>query len=87
MKSIAMWLTVGCLMQSFSGAAQSPNIIIVMTDDQGYPNLSCVGHPLLETPSVDKLYDNGVRLTDFHVAPMCTPTAPTLPNKRRLGWN
>ncbi|MAI20203.1 MAG: N-acetylgalactosamine-4-sulfatase [Kiritimatiellaceae bacterium] len=87
MKSIAMWLTVGCLMQSFSGAAQSPNIIIVMTDDQGYPNLSCVGHPLLETPSVDKLYDNGVRLTDFHVDPSCAPTRSALMTGRYSGRN
>ncbi|MDF1812915.1 MAG: arylsulfatase [Verrucomicrobiales bacterium] len=55
-------------------SADKPNVIIVMTDDQGYGDLSCHGNPVLETPHLDRLYSTSVRLTDFHVAPMCTPT-------------
>ena len=49
-------------------------MIIVLTDDQGYGDLSCHGNPILKTPNLDKLHQESVRFTDFHVAPMCTPT-------------
>ncbi|MDE0428166.1 MAG: arylsulfatase [Caldilineaceae bacterium] len=51
-----------------------PNIIFVLTDDQGYGDLSCFGNPILKTPALDRLHADSVRLTDFHVAPVCTPT-------------
>ncbi len=51
-----------------------PNVIIVLTDDQGYGDLSCHGNPVLWTPHIDRLATESVRLTDFHVAPVCTPT-------------
>lgn len=55
-------------------AAKRPNVIVVMTDDQGYGELSVHGNPILKTPHLDKLHSQSLRLTDFHVAPMCTPT-------------
>lgn len=55
-------------------AAKHPNVILVMSDDQGYGELSCHGNPILQTPNLDQLHAESVRLTDFHVAPMCTPT-------------
>jgi arylsulfatase A-like enzyme len=55
-------------------AAAQPNVIIIMTDDQGYGDLSCHGNPVLKTPHLDKLHAESVRFVDFHVAPMCTPT-------------
>jgi arylsulfatase len=51
-----------------------PNVLIILTDDQGYGDLSCHGHPALDTPNIDQLHDESVRLTDFHVTPMCAPT-------------
>jgi len=51
-----------------------PNVIIVLTDDQGYGDLSCTGNPILETPALDNLYNESIRFDDFHVAPKCTPT-------------
>jgi arylsulfatase len=51
-----------------------PNILIVMTDDQGYGDIGAHGHPFLKTPNMDKLHAESVRFTDFHVAPMCSPT-------------
>jgi arylsulfatase A-like enzyme len=51
-----------------------PNIIVVMTDDQGYGEFSCHGNPLAHTPHIDRLASQALRLTDFHVSPMCTPT-------------
>jgi len=51
-----------------------PNVVLVMTDDQGYGDFSCLGNPVLKTPNLDSLHQQSVRLTDFHVAPMCAPT-------------
>jgi len=55
-----------------------PNVVLILTDDQGYGDLSCHGNPVLKTPYLDKLHDESVRLVDFHVAPMCTPTRSEL---------
>lgn len=49
-------------------------MIIVLTDDQGYGDFGCHGNPLLKTPNMDRLHAESVRFTDFHSAPMCTPT-------------
>ena len=54
--------------------ASRPNVIIVITDDQGYGDLGCHGNPVAQTPHMDTLYAQSIRLTDFHAAPMCTPT-------------
>ena len=51
-----------------------PNVIVILTDDQGYGDMSAHGNPILRTPNLDRLHDESVRLTDFHVAPVCTPT-------------
>ncbi|WP_372743950.1 arylsulfatase [Lutibacter sp.] len=63
---------------SQSSNSQKPNVILILTDDQGYGDLSAHGNPLLKTPEMDKLYEQSVRFTDFHVAPMCTPTRSQL---------
>lgn len=55
-------------------AADKPNVVIVITDDQGYGDLSCHGNPVLKTPHIDALYAESVRLTDYHVSPTCSPT-------------
>ncbi|MEM6884425.1 MAG: arylsulfatase [Verrucomicrobiota bacterium] len=56
----------------------SPNVVFIITDDQGYADLGSHGHPLLKTPELDKLHAESVRLTDFHVSPTCTPTRGAL---------
>ena len=57
-----------------SAVAAPPNVLIVLVDDAGYGDFGCQGHPFLKTPHIDKLHAESVRFTDFHVAPMCTPT-------------
>lgn len=54
--------------------AQRPNVIILMSDDQGYGDFSCHGNPVLKTPAFDRLHAESVRMIQFHSAPMCTPT-------------
>src|SRR6266436_3242233 len=58
--------------------AKQPNIIFLLTDDQGYGDLSCHGNPILRTPNLDRLHDEGVRFLDFHVSPTCSPTRSAL---------
>lgn len=55
-------------------AADRPNVLIVMTDDQGLGDFSYMGNPVLKTPQLDEFARQSVRLTDFHVCPMCSPT-------------
>jgi len=59
-------------------ARAQPNIILVMTDDQGYGDLSCHGNPVVRTPNLDRLCAEGVRFTDFNVSPTCAPTRSAL---------
>lgn len=55
-----------------------PNVVLVMTDDQGYGDLGCHGNRLIRTPNLDRLHRESVRLTDFHVDPTCAPTRAAL---------
>ena len=59
-------------------ASKRPNVILIMTDDQGYGDLSCHGSPYVKTPALDSLYAESVRFTDFHVDPSCSPTRAAL---------
>ena len=60
-----------------------PNIIFVLTDDQGKGELSCMGNPILKTPHLDQFYAQSTRFTDFHVSPTCAPTRAALMSGRR----
>lgn len=55
-----------------------PNLVIVMTDDQGYGELGCHGNPVLKTPNLDRLHARSLRFTSFHVSPTCSPTRAAL---------
>ena len=58
--------------------ADRPNIVFIITDDQGYGDLSCHGNPVLKTPNLDALHADSVRLLDYHVSPTCSPTRAAL---------
>ena len=59
-------------------AGSRPNIVFLITDDQGYGDISAHGNPILQTPNLDRLHREGVRFTDFHVSPTCAPTRSAL---------
>lgn len=59
-------------------AGRRPNVVFVLTDDQGYGDVSAHGNPVLKTPNLDRLHAEGVRFTDFHVSPTCSPTRSAL---------
>ena len=70
---------------ALSAEAPRPNIIFILTDDQGYGDLSCHGNPVLKTPHIDRLHAEGVRLTNYHVSPTCAPTRCALLTGRHMG--
>ena len=62
-----------------SNSSEKPNIIIFFADDMGYGDLGCFGNPNIRTPNIDKLADEGIKLTSFYVAaPVCTPSRAAL---------
>ena len=75
-------------MKKKSGSARKPlkgsrpNIILVMTDDQGMGDLACLGNQVLKTPNLDKFYSGSTRFTEFHVSPTCAPTRAAIMSGR-----
>ncbi|MEM6570260.1 MAG: arylsulfatase [Planctomycetota bacterium] len=68
---------------SFAPAAERgdparPNVLLVITDDQGYGDVAAHGNGMIRTPHLDALRTESVRLTDFHVDPTCSPTRSAL---------
>lgn len=59
-------------------SAERPNVILIMTDDQGYGDIAALGNPVIKTPHMDKLHSESIRLTDYHVDPTCSPTRAAL---------
>ncbi|HUU11294.1 MAG TPA: arylsulfatase [Phycisphaerae bacterium] len=58
--------------------AGRPNVVLIMTDDQGYGDLGCHGNDTIRTPNLDRLAAESVELTHFHVSPVCAPTRACL---------
>ena len=71
-----MKLIAGLLLGTLTTfAAERPNILFILTDDQGYGDVSAHGNPVLKTPNLDRLHAESVRFTDFQVSPTCSPDA------------
>jgi len=72
-----MW-TRRQLLSSFAFAKRRPNIVIILTDDQGYGDFSLRRNPILKTPNLDRLAGESVEFTRFSVSPVCAPTRAAL---------
>ncbi len=72
MKSIALILSLYLATAVFGYTR--PNIVFVITDDQGYGDMGCHGHPFAITPHIDQLASESVGLEDYHVFPTCSPS-------------
>ena len=57
---------------------ERPNIVLVITDDQGKNDLGCEGNPYIKTPNLDQFHAQAIRLTNFHVSTTCAPTRGAL---------
>lgn len=70
--AVAHWTTL------VSARDTQPNVIVVITDDQGYGDVGAHGNTMIQTPNLDQLHSQSVRLTDYHVDPTCSPTRSAL---------
>ena len=74
-------LFFSALFMSWSGIAQAadkPNVVLIMADDMGYGDLACNGNPIIQTPEIDKLASESIRLEDYHAYPYCVPARVSL---------
>jgi len=62
----------------YDESKQKPNFILLFADDLGYGDLSCYGHPTIRTPIIDRMAEEGIRLTSFYAAPWCVPSRAQL---------
>ena len=70
----AAFLVVVCAVFNFVPEASThrPNVILILTDDQGYGDVGVHGNSLLRTPNMDRLAREGVRIKEFYVTPLCS---------------
>ncbi len=57
---------------------ERPNVILIMTDDQGYGDFGVTGNPLIRTPNLDTMAGQSAQMTNFYVSPVCAPTRASL---------
>lgn len=81
--SIQRYLTVVCLIGlCFANpgvlSAAEPNVVLIMTDDQGYGDFGFKGNPLIRTPNIDAMAARSASMTRFYVCPVCAPTRACL---------
>ena len=74
----ALLALAACGRTSDEPAARPPNIILIMTDDQGWAQVGWHGNDVIETPNLDRLASQSVELTRFYVSPVCAPTRASL---------
>ena len=68
-----------CVGSGMAAEPRLPNFVVIFTDDQGYGDLSCYGSTQVSTPTIDRMAEEGAKLTSFYVAaPVCTPSRAAL---------
>jgi arylsulfatase A-like enzyme len=69
----------GCASVSRRSQAQTrPNVILMITDDQGYGDFGYIGNPVIKTPGLDAMARQSARMTQYYVSPVCAPTRACL---------
>ena len=83
-KCIKLCLMLGLLanLNAKNLVGSRPNILFILTDDQGKGDLSCMGNDRIRTPHLDALWAKSTRFDDFHVSPTCSPTRGALMSGR-----
>jgi len=71
-------ITLILLVHNLVIAQNKPNVVLIVTDDQGWGDLSLHGNLLLETPQLDNLAKSGLELTNFYVSPLCAPSRASI---------
>ncbi|WP_288428227.1 arylsulfatase [uncultured Spirosoma sp.] len=83
---LSVWIVLGMLVMgawvarrpAADTAATRPNVLFILTDDQGWGDLSLHGNPVVQTPNLDRLARSGARFDRFFVSPLCAPTRASL---------
>src|SRR5689334_5306928 len=75
---LALTTVMAVTAQSLRAAEAKPNIVYIVADDLGWKDVGFNGCADIKTPNLDKLAQDGVKLTQFYVQPMCTPTRAAL---------
>ena len=75
---IAILLLSSVLIANGPAESSKPNIVIILTDDQGFGELGVTGNPIVRTPHIDRFAAQSVSLMNFHVMPVCSPTRACL---------
>lgn len=76
--SVLLLILAGCAGPEAGPSPRRPNVVLVITDDQGWGDLGCHGNPQIHTPRLDALATESLELERFHVCPVCSPTRATL---------
>src|SRR5271155_5496214 len=76
--SLAIALILAAAPWAPGQTAKKPNVIVVITDDQGHGDLGVHGNPKIKTPNIDKFARRSVRMKNFYVSPVCSPTRSSL---------
>jgi arylsulfatase A-like enzyme len=71
-------ITLGGVVQMVAQENERPNVIIIITDDQGYGDLGYTGNPHVKTPNIDAFASESIRFNNFYVSPVCAPTRASL---------
>jgi arylsulfatase A len=79
---ILLALCFAVIFSTPSFAEAPPNVVLIMTDDQGWFDLGVHGNTTIETPILDRLAGEGVRFSRYYACPVCTPTRAALMNGR-----
>jgi len=85
--SVTLFLFNGCTSHSTQKSENKPNVILVMTDDQGYGDLGHTGNPIIKTPAIDAFAKEAINLTNYHVGTTCAPTRAGLMTARNCNRN
>jgi arylsulfatase A-like enzyme len=78
----AILFSATSLLSATAAPLTKPNVVIVITDDQGMGDLGCQGNPIIKTPHLDDFYNDAVRFTNYHVSTTCAPTRGALMSGR-----
>ena len=81
LKTLGISAAAGAAVPLLSSCAQKsnrPNIVLLITDDQGYGDFGFIGNPIIKTPALDKMAENSARMTNYYVSPVCAPTRACL---------
>lgn len=84
---VVITVLISCKQPQTKIANKKPNVIIVITDDQGYGDMGHTGNTIIKTPSIDKFASQAVNLTNYHVGTTCAPTRAGLLTGRNCNRN